>query len=284
MTLCRSVQPSCPPLSYQPACDPPAPLSSRPIAPKARRHASRLARGCVVFGRPVDCERLSRVPIERPLGEPIYWTEARRAARCRWAARTSCCDPSTPSRRARCTRPRIHPAATPRSGPTCPTAHTRAREHMRQALAWAQSTDDPLFTIAPLPDQRPLGLASYLRIAPEHGVIEIGHIWFAASCSARPRATEAIYLLARHAFDELGYRRLEWKCDALNAAPAAPPSASASPSRGSSASTWSSRAATATPPGTRSPTGLAADPRRLPSLAVPRELRRPGPPSRRRGS
>ena len=57
-----------------------------------------------------------------------------------------------------------------------------------------------------------------MRIVPEHRVIEIGHIVLGTALARTPAATEAIYLLARHAFDELGYRRLEWKCDALNAA------------------------------------------------------------------
>jgi RimJ/RimL family protein N-acetyltransferase len=61
-------------------------------------------------------------------------------------------------------------------------------------------------------------MASYLRIEPEHRVIEIGHIWFAPILQRTRQATEAIYLMARHAFDDLGYRRLEWKCNALNAA------------------------------------------------------------------
>src|SRR2546427_9108918 len=61
-------------------------------------------------------------------------------------------------------------------------------------------------------------MASFMRIAPEHGVIEIGHIWFAPALQRTRQATEAIYLMARHSFDDLGYRRLEWKCDALNAA------------------------------------------------------------------
>ena len=61
-------------------------------------------------------------------------------------------------------------------------------------------------------------MASYLRIEPEFGVIEIGHIWFGVPLQRTTAATEAIYLLARHAFDDLGYRRLEWKCNALNAA------------------------------------------------------------------
>ena len=55
-----------------------------------------------------------------------------------------------------------------------------------------------------------------MAIVPEHGSIEIGHIWFSPELQRTPAATEAIFLLARHAFDELGYRRLEWKCNALN--------------------------------------------------------------------
>lgn len=62
-----------------------------------------------------------------------------------------------------------------------------------------------------------LGSASFMRIEPQFGVIEIGHIFLGASLQRTPSATEAIYLMMRHAFDDLGYRRLEWKCDAANA-------------------------------------------------------------------
>jgi RimJ/RimL family protein N-acetyltransferase len=61
------------------------------------------------------------------------------------------------------------------------------------------------------------GMASYMRMDPMNGVIEIGHIWFAPVLQRTRQATEAIFLLARHAFDDLGNRRLEWKCDSLNA-------------------------------------------------------------------
>lgn len=89
---------------------------------------------------------------------------------------------------------------------------------MQDDLAEAErSTDRLCFTLAPLPDEEPLGVASYLRIVPAFGVIEIGHIWFGSSMQRSRAATEAIYLLARHALDDLGYRRLEWKCNALNA-------------------------------------------------------------------
>jgi RimJ/RimL family protein N-acetyltransferase len=82
-----------------------------------------------------------------------------------------------------------------------------------------------------------IGQASYLRIEPEHGVIEIGHIALGPALQRTPGATEAIFLLARHAFDDLGYRRLEWKCEARTRVPGAPPSGLASRSRVSSAST-----------------------------------------------
>jgi RimJ/RimL family protein N-acetyltransferase len=87
----------------------------------------------------------------------------------------------------------------------------------RALLSGFAGGSDPLFfTLVPFALGTPAGVAAYLRIVPEHGVLEIGHIWFGASLRRTTAATEAIYLLACHAFDDLGYRRLEWKCDALN--------------------------------------------------------------------
>jgi RimJ/RimL family protein N-acetyltransferase len=89
--------------------------------------------------------------------------------------------------------------------------------HLRAMLAAYAGSKDPLFlTVVALPAERPLGLVSYLRITPEFGVIEIGHIWFGVPLQRTTAATETIFLLARHAFDDLGYRRLEWKCNSLN--------------------------------------------------------------------
>ncbi|MXG88148.1 GNAT family N-acetyltransferase [Nocardioides flavescens] len=62
----------------------------------------------------------------------------------------------------------------------------------------------------------PAGLASYLRIDAASGSIEIGSILFARSLQRTAAATEAVHLLMRHALEDLGYRRFEWKCDALN--------------------------------------------------------------------
>jgi RimJ/RimL family protein N-acetyltransferase len=80
----------------------------------------------------------------------------------------------------------------------------------------AASADPLFFAIVDLESQRARGMASFMRIVPEHGVIEIGHIWFAPVMQRTREATEAIYVVARHAFDDLGNRRLEWKCNALN--------------------------------------------------------------------
>ena len=86
--------------------------------------------------------------------------------------------------------------------------------------AWMESQclgDDPLFFAVIDPgDEQPAGVASYLRITPAGGTIEIGHLHFAPRLRRSPSATEAIYLMMKRAF-ALGYRRVEWKCDALNA-------------------------------------------------------------------
>ncbi|KAI1418600.1 putative acetyltransferase, GNAT family [Hypoxylon sp. FL1857] len=62
-----------------------------------------------------------------------------------------------------------------------------------------------------------VGMASYLRIEPNHRCIEVGNIMYSPLLQRTPAATEAMYLMARHVFEDLGYRRYEWKCNSLNA-------------------------------------------------------------------
>lgn len=87
--------------------------------------------------------------------------------------------------------------------------------------AWMTKTclgDDPLFhAIVDRTSGRALGVASYMRIDPAVGVIEVGHVNFSPRMRRTTVATEAMYLMMRRVFEELGYRRYEWKCDALNA-------------------------------------------------------------------
>ena len=98
-------------------------------------------------------------------------------------------------------------------GPFADEAAFRAWLGPRAAL------DDPLpFAVLDRVTRRARGLAALMSIRPEMGVIEIGHLVFSPALQRTPAATEAIHLLARHAFDDLGYRRLEWKCDSRNEA------------------------------------------------------------------
>ena len=87
--------------------------------------------------------------------------------------------------------------------------------------AWAEaaaSRDDPLcHAIIDPANGGAVGVASLMRIDAPSGVIEVGGINYSPRLQRRPAATEAMYLLMRRVFDELGYRRYEWKCDALNA-------------------------------------------------------------------
>lgn len=80
-----------------------------------------------------------------------------------------------------------------------------------------QGSDPLFFAIIEKNSARPAGVASYLRIAPQSGSIEVGHIHFSPLLKRTRAATEAMYLMMRRVF-EMGYRRYEWKCDALNAA------------------------------------------------------------------
>ncbi|WP_404380634.1 GNAT family N-acetyltransferase [Knoellia locipacati] len=86
----------------------------------------------------------------------------------------------------------------------------------------AAAVDDPdtvAFTLVPLEGERagrPSGVASFMRIDPRTGQVEVAGVLHARSLQRTRAATEAIHLLMRHAFDDLGYRRFEWKCDSLN--------------------------------------------------------------------
>jgi RimJ/RimL family protein N-acetyltransferase len=83
-------------------------------------------------------------------------------------------------------------------------------------VAERASSSDPLFFAVEVEDEA-RGWLALMRITPGHRVIEVGHVLFSPRLQRTRAATEAVYLLARHVFEDLGYRRLEWKCDALNA-------------------------------------------------------------------
>jgi RimJ/RimL family protein N-acetyltransferase len=82
-------------------------------------------------------------------------------------------------------------------------------------LGICKRPDLRLFAIVDGNTQKPVGAAAYLRIQPEAGSIEVGHLMYSPLLQRSRAATEAMYLLMTHAFS-LGYRRYEWKCNALN--------------------------------------------------------------------
>ena len=144
--------------------------------------------------------------------------------------------------------PRPYPPRTPMEGRTCRVVPLDAEAHaaglfaafsaapdqrnwtylpdempeseaaFRERLAARAASRDPLFhAILDRASGEPLGIASYLRIDPANGVIEVGHLHFGPRLQRTPASTEAMALMMARAFDELGYRRYEWKCDSLNA-------------------------------------------------------------------
>ncbi len=157
---------------------------------------------------------------ERPVGPELDWRPARRPARTALEGRHVRLRPVDASADAEPLYAESHPpAADPGMWTYLFAGPYPDAAALRDALRADERSEDPLvFTLVTLPDEHPAGVAAYARIKPEHGVIEIGGIWFGASLRQSTAAAEAIYLLAAHAFDELGYRRLEWKCDALNQA------------------------------------------------------------------
>jgi RimJ/RimL family protein N-acetyltransferase len=169
---------------------------------------------------PAGREAIGGVPVDLPQGEKLDWTAVEPPVPVPLGGSHVLLRPVDAATDAEPLYAVSHPPdGDPAIWTYLPDGPYESPEHLRRMLAWAETSQDPLyFTLVRLRDERPLGQASYLRITQELGVIEIGHIWFGVPLQRTTAATEAIYLLARHAFDDLGYRRLEWKCNALNAA------------------------------------------------------------------
>lgn len=93
----------------------------------------------------------------------------------------------------------------------------QTREEFQNWLVRVQASDDPMyFAVIDLKTGRVAGRQTMMRMDPENGVAEIGHIHWGPIIQKTPATTEAFYLFATHLFDELGYRRFEWKCNNRN--------------------------------------------------------------------
>ena len=87
--------------------------------------------------------------------------------------------------------------------------HTKIRQQ-------SAALDRVYYAIRPLRSAHFCGQSSFMDIDAAAGVIEIGYIWFGLELQRTPAATEALYLMIRHAMDDLGYRRMQWRCNSLN--------------------------------------------------------------------
>lgn len=88
---------------------------------------------------------------------------------------------------------------------------------MEARIEKAKTESDPSYVaVLDRASGRAVGQQGWMRIRPEHGSIEIGGIYWGLPMARTPLATEALFLFARHAFDDLGYRRFEWKCNDRN--------------------------------------------------------------------
>jgi RimJ/RimL family protein N-acetyltransferase len=87
-------------------------------------------------------------------------------------------------------------------------------------IRWARETiadkETILYAIVDPKTKGPIDICAYLRINPEHGVVEVGHLHYSALLKQTPAATETMFLMMHYALEELKYRRYEWKCNALN--------------------------------------------------------------------
>ena len=98
-----------------------------------------------------------------------------------------------------------------------PDGPFETRAEFDAVLAAKAVSTDPLFhAVVDNATGLAVGHASFMRIEPKHRVIEVGGIMFGPTLQRTRGATESMYLMAKHAFEEIGYRRYEWKCNALN--------------------------------------------------------------------
>ena len=155
----------------------------------------------------------------QPIGFPLpQWTPRPRPPRSAMEGRFCNVEPIEPARHAADLHAAYLLDQEGRNWTYLPYGPFARFDDYRNWLERACFSDDPLVhAIVERQSGRAVGVASYMRIDPGPGVIEVGGINYAPPLQHTAAATEAMYLMMRRVFDELGYRRYEWKCDSLNA-------------------------------------------------------------------
>ncbi|MEJ7794773.1 MAG: GNAT family protein [Nocardioides sp.] len=152
----------------------------------------------------------------QPIGDPLEWSPRPRPARVRLGGRYVAVEPLGLEH--------AEPLWANLCGPDdAPLWTYRADDPPAELAAmrdWVEAcharTDSLTYALVPADTGEAAGVASFFRIDPEHGSIEVAAVLYARSLQRSRAATEAIRLLAGYVFDDLGYRRFEWKLDALN--------------------------------------------------------------------
>lgn len=155
----------------------------------------------------------------QPIGFPLpHWTARPRPPRTAIEGRFCTVEPLDPARHAADLYAAYQLDTEGRNWTYLPYGPFSRFEEYRDFVEQAAFRDDPLVhAIIERRSGRAGGVASLMRIDPAAGVIEVGGINYAPPLQRTPAATEAMFLMMRRVFDELGYRRYEWKCDSLNA-------------------------------------------------------------------
>ncbi|MEM9626707.1 MAG: GNAT family protein [Pseudomonadota bacterium] len=157
--------------------------------------------------------------LDQPIGEPVPdWQPVPRPPRMAMEGRFCRVEPIDADRHGQDLFDAFRRDEANRNWTYLPYGPFEYESKLRDWLTSACLGDDPLFhSVLDLESGKAVGVASYLRIEPSVGVIETGHIHYSPLLQRKPAATEAMFLMMRRVFSELGYRRYEWKCDALNA-------------------------------------------------------------------
>jgi RimJ/RimL family protein N-acetyltransferase len=153
-----------------------------------------------------------------PVGEPVDPTPARRPPRATIVGRFVSLVPIDPEAHGPGLFAASHDgsAEAARMWTYMPYGPWADEAGMRAWLDTLPGSEDPLFFAVLDAGERPIGMVSLLNTDPAMRHLELGHIWYAPVAQRTRANTEAAYLMLRAAFDELGHRRVEWKCDALN--------------------------------------------------------------------
>jgi RimJ/RimL family protein N-acetyltransferase len=156
----------------------------------------------------------------QPIGFPVeHWTERVRPSRTAMVGRYCRLEPLDAERHARDLFEAYSEAPDERDWTYLVPQKPASLPAYGDFLAAEAPSDDPLrFAVVDIASGQAVGRIALMRIDTLNGVIEVGGIMYSRRLQRRPAGTEAIYLCAQRVFDELGYRRFEWKCDALNAA------------------------------------------------------------------